>query len=179
MYNANNQIYTGISEYGKIMAIIKSIFVTIIGIIFIIIGIYLVRRKIVRTSFVSGTIIDSPTCFENGGSNNINWDCSIIVSYNINGKDYKIPLNTSGRTHYLSNEKVDLYYDPNNISDIDIGSDDTHPIGYIIIFVTILLIIISIVWAILANKYKSIAAAEGVYDGINMVGGALGGYRMY
>lgn len=173
MNNIGNQIYTGAAEYGKVMAIIKAAIAIVIGTIFIAVGIFLAVRKTNRTSFVSGTIINIPTCVENGTNKSINWNCNIIIQYVINGKTYKTPLNTNGNIHYLTGQTVDLYYDPNNITDIDMGTDNTHVIGYFIIVIAAITMIISIIWAYLATRYKSIAAVEGAYDAIDMVGGAM------
>ena len=50
-------------------------------------------------------------------------------------------------------------------------SDNLHGFGLGLLLMGIIIIIFSILWAYLANKYKPVAAAEGVFSGVNMLAG--------
>ena len=50
-------------------------------------------------------------------------------------------------------------------------SDNLHGIGWGLLILGIVIIMFSILWAYLANKYKPVAAAEGIFSGVNMLAG--------
>ena len=64
-----------------------------------------------------------------------------------------------------------MWYDPNNNTNIDIMSDNLHALGGGLLILGIFVIVFAILWAYLANKYKPVAAAEGVFSGVNMLSG--------
>jgi uncharacterized membrane protein len=167
----DDNIYTGVSTFGVIMADIKAVIFSIIGIILIVAGILMMIKKSHRTSTISGTV-KVTDCTEVIDNKNIYYECGIDVEYTINGKTQtKHFIDSNSQKKYAVGDTVTLWYDPNDNSNINIMSDDLHGLGLIFLIVGIVVIIFSILWAYLANKYKPVAAVEGVFTGANIITG--------
>lgn len=171
MDGSDDQIYTGVATFGVIMSDIKAVVGSIVGIIMIIIGIFFMFKKSFRTNTLVGTIKTS-NCSEIIENNNINYNCDFSVEYNINGKIQSKPFtDTNSYKKYTVNDTITLWYDPNNNTNIGIMSDNLHSLGIGLIILGIIIIIFSILLAYLSNKYKPVAAAEGIFAGVNMIAG--------
>ena len=160
-------LYTGAAEYGKFKAIIGFIFGTIAGIGSIIGGIYLLKKKTHRTGSVIGTIIKDPNCQSNIVGRKTQYICNLEIKYNIDGKEYTITTLTDSYTRYGINNTIKLYYDPNNISDIQIISDSTRTPGIIFIIFGIIILLSVSIQLYFVIKYKSVAAVGG---GVGLIG---------
>jgi hypothetical protein len=172
--STGDQLYTGVSSFGVIMSDIKAVLGTIIGLIMIIVGIYCLTKKDLRTSTTSGTIVSEDIdqqCIETINNNSIIYSCYPMFSYTINGTLYSKRIKIDGNKKYFKGNTLTLYYDPNNIDNIDTVSDDLKMVGWMLIGFGIFIMIGSILWAYLANKYKPIAAVEGIFSGVNMITG--------
>ena len=168
---SDDQIYTGAATFGVVMSDIKAVIGSIIGLIMIIGGISLIVKKSFRINTIDGNI-KSSNCTEVIVNNNITYSCDISVEYTINGKTQtKSFKDTNSYKKYEVNDTVTLWYDPNNNANIDIMSDNLHTLGWGLLILGIFIIIFSILWAYLANKYKPVAAAEGIFSGVNMLAG--------
>ena len=166
-----DDIYTGVSTFGVIMSDIKAIIGSIIGLIAIIAGIILIVKKSTRTSTVDGIVIDS-ICDEVINNSNTHYKCGIDIEYTINNKTTtKNFKDLNSNQFYQLGDTVTLWYDPNDVTNIDILSDNLHVFGWGLLIFGVCIIFFSILWAYLANKYKPVAAAEGVLSGINLISG--------
>jgi hypothetical protein len=166
-----DDIYSGIATFGVVMSDIKAIMGSFIGIILIVVGIGMIIKKSFRTLTLIGTV-KSSNCTEIIDSNNIHYNCDFTVEYNVEGKTQtKSFSNTYSYKKYNVNDIITLWYDPDNTSNIDISSDNLHSLGWGILILGVIIIISSIIWAYLANKYKAVAALQGVLTGVNVIGG--------
>lgn len=163
--------YSGLSTFGVIMADIKAIIGIIIGIILLIAGIICIRNKTHRTSTVNGIILNTSCVNSTNKSSVANYNCSFDAKYTINGKDFTKHFDTTDSDYKNNNDTIVLYYDPSNIDDISTMSDNLHVIGWFLIILAILIAISSIVWAVLANKFKPVAAISGLESGFDMLTG--------
>ena len=170
---AGDDVYSGVASFGVIMSDIRAIFGTFIGLIIIIVGIGMIIKKSFRTSTLIGNI-KSSDCVEviYANSNNIEYNCNFTVNYSIGDKiQTKNFIDNYSNKKYNPNDTITLWYDPDNSNNIDIHSDNLHPIGWGLLIIGVIIIVSSILWAYLANKYKFVGALEGVLTGINMIGG--------
>lgn len=167
--SVGDQIYSGVATVGVVMSTVKAIFGSIIGIILLIVGIILVTKKSVRTEKVFATIKKIIKCNQINDNKKISYSCTFTASYIINDKEYTNTFTSTGNIEKTENETITLYYNPNNLNDISIDSDNLHILGWILIVSSILLISILITWAYIAHKYKPIAALSGTVSGIEMV----------
>ena len=187
-----SKVYTGVSTFGTVMADFKAIIGTIIGIILISVGIYLIRKQGVYTKQGTG-IVKNNTCDYNYIPTPVTddkgviitpiqykWSCNLTV---VNSEDKDSPqtekteqidfINNNPRSvPYSTNSqvqpKITIWVNPSNIKDFDLISDDTHILGWILVATGIVIMVGSIVWAYFANKYKIIGAYEGVRTGIDI-----------
>lgn len=168
-----SELYSGAAAYGRINAIIGVIFGTIIGILMILGGIGLIKRKTNRTKTIKATITNDPGCSGHSENNNTIWDCNLSLSYNIDGKDYTTSISSSSSTKYDKGNTVTLYYNPDNVSDVDLVSDNTHVIGWVILVIGIFLLISTWVWLYIVYKSKFAAAAGGATALVGDISGAI------
>jgi hypothetical protein len=172
-----SEVYTGVADFGVIIADLKAIGGIIIGLIFIGIGIYLLVQKITRTATVTGIVLNpanatlctqnSTTTTTNSGSNtNTYYTCNFNVKYTVNDVDYKSLQRTNGSSQYFGGESIDLWYNPDNPNDASTSYDYSHGVGWVLIVIGVVIALSGIIWAWLANKYKIIGAYEGATTGI-------------
>ena len=89
MSNLGTEVYSGMAEYGKIRSGISLVFVTIIALVFIIIGGYLAFRKETYTRKVSGKIEKSECTVVTRGDKK-SYNCSLDIKYKVNDKEYTL-----------------------------------------------------------------------------------------
>ena len=169
MQSTDDKIYTGTATFGRIMADIKAIVGTFIGICAIAVGIYLVRTKYTKTQTTTATIskVQCNQVFTSSQSSNITWNCLFTASYSINNKQYTKQLTTTNNQQF-EGSIITLYYNPNNIEEIAAEQDNAHVAGWFSIGFGVIIMISSIVWAWLANRYKVVAAVGGVESGLSI-----------
>lgn len=171
------EIYDDTAKFGLVMAFIGAIIATIIGLLFIVIGIYFVNKKLVYTaSTTNGTAITSVSnCTRSDGVTN----CTVDYKYTADdNKTYTI-LGQSTSDESLCNNCNEcgsgsgsqkecnitgftVWYDPNNKGNSQLSSDSTHVLGWIGIVFGLFLLIVGWVSYYLKRKYKAYAAISGV-----------------
>lgn len=175
MGNTGTKLYESSVDFGKIIADIKAVIGTIVGLILIGVGIAMASSKPKRIISTIGTINNNPNCLVTNYNNKTgesSFSCSIDVSYSINGQNFDKTFKTTGQP-YFKNDMVTLYYDPNNISNIDLSSDDVRGLGYFLIFIGVIVIISSVVWAYLANRFEFAAALTAGTTATSMISNSL------
>jgi hypothetical protein len=167
-------LYSDTAKFGRFMTIIGTIFGVIVGIIFLIVGIYLVRKKEKHTKSVTANITNKVKCehilHDPKEATANSYHCELEVMYKINGKVYNKTLQTTDSTDYTDVQTVTLYYDPDNPSDIVIHKEPTKTIGWIMIAISLFAIIMSFIQLYIVRKYKIAAAAAGVGGAARMMG---------
>jgi hypothetical protein len=178
-----SEVYTGVADFGVIIADLKAIGGVIIGLIFIGIGIYLLVQKITRTATVTGTVLNvsnsggnsnNPSCTptsttttsNSGSTTNTYWECIFDVKYTVGDKDYTAKGQETRSIYYKGGESIPIFYNPDNPNDASISDDYSHTVGWILIVIGVVIALSGIIWAWLANKYKIIGAYEGATTGI-------------
>lgn len=156
----------------------SKIFMFFIHFGFIALGIYLivngsknVNFKKTRTLITTGTVTDkSIFCTRNtnryGSTTSIN--CRLEATYAINNINYKKIFKTSDK-YYYPNDQIKLYYDPNNIENINVFQDDYYYSGVTSITIGVLLIIF--IFIIIYFTYRSQNFAENQLIIMNEISG--------
>jgi len=158
-----SEIYSDAASFGRVYAMIGAIFGTLISIMFIIGGIYIIYHKSHLKS-VNGTVISDSICNQLDKNSK---SCSTTYTYTINGKNYKGTSTSSNG--YKKSENIKIWYDPNHPSvnpEIDIPS---KTLGVVLIIIGIITVISAWVGVYLTRKYKFAAAASGVGGGIDII----------
>lgn len=156
-----HQIYGGAATYGKIRTGLNTAFVTVLGVIMIIIGIIISRKQPKLTNTTTGIIISDPICNSYSDKDMVKWRCDIQVSYKVGGVEYRTNLFTNDLVKYSKGQSVTVYYNPEFPGNGNLFSDNIKPIGYVILVLGILILIGSWVWLFIVFKFKVAAAATG------------------
>ena len=182
-------IYTGTASFGRIMSKWSAIFFSVVGVLLIFLGIYLILKKNKITSSTSATVancgvktkafIDSngvigkiatDCCTPVANNNNISYNCSVTVNYNVNGKPYsnslKIP---DAGTNWKTGDSIKIYYDPTNPNTMSYHSDNYHTMGVILIVVCVVVIALSWLQVYLTRHSKMFAGLVGAADGVHLI----------
>ena len=160
MTNLGFSIYGGMAKFGRIEAILTAIVSSSVGLILLLVGAFLIRKKQKRTSSVNGTITNVPTCIHNvTKSKDVIWSCTdMAVKYMVKGKSYSIKVNTKSLTKYTQNDNIEIYYDPANPANASNMSGKTHMAGWLLVLFGIIIISGSWVWVWITHKSKFAAA---------------------
>lgn len=165
-----SEIYSGTATFGKIRAIIGVIFGTIIGIIMIIIGIYMISKKNKYTEKIKGKVTNYPDCNKHTDKNTTSYECNVNVSYIIDGKTYNLKdKHTDTYIKYTKNKQIDVYYNPKNPSDGSLASDDERRFGWIVLVIGIFVLLGSWISLWFIMHYKFMAALYGATGAIEML----------
>ena len=171
-------LYGDVATFGIISANIRLIIIIVLSIILIIIGISIIVNPVKRSKMVKGTIT-SVDCSEHttqdGSKQSRYYDCTVNVKCNIDGKDIVANLTLITFVPYKVDQKIDLYYDPNDVTNIDIFSDNYRFWGWLIISIAIFMVLGTAIWNYIVHKSKFAAALGGGAEGIGILGNALGG----
>lgn len=161
----SEKIYDAAAEYGKIRSIVVGVIGTIIGLIAISIGIYLIKQKDNHDSEVIGNVLES-TCNKitrtDSKNNTITeFECSVEVLYKVNDKEYKKNLIVRKPNRVVKNSNLELEYVSSNPEDVRIKQIKSKYLGSGSIVVAVL--VICILWLIVffTQKSKTFSAATG------------------
>jgi hypothetical protein len=169
-----DDIYTGASEYGKIMALIGAVIGTFMSIVLIIFGIIFILSKPLYTGEVDGTITNEPQCIPvtttSNNTTTTRFNCNgIDVDYKVEGKDYK----SEGLFHtndfaLKKGNKLKLFYKPENPADVITDSDNKHVLGGIMIGSAVFILVGVWAWFFITKYSKFASAAGGAASAYNL-----------
>lgn len=165
----SSQIRNTLSTYSRIETSIGTVIFGIIVIVFIFIGISMVRNN--RSESVSGKVLTS-VCSTSG--NNQGYNCNLTIEYTVKGRSYTLQTSETSNTAYSPGSKVNLIYDPSNPEDAII-SQSTRLIGIVIIIISVILGIIAAVRLYFVLKSDSYAEITGGISAIGATSDAIFG----
>lgn len=158
-----DEIYSGASSFGLVYSLIGAIIGTIVSVIMIIGGIYMLFKK-VNTVPVSAKIV-GVNCVQ--GQNDIR-NCNINVTYTYNNKVENKYIQYSGNVIYTNNQELTVYVNKDNDSEVYIEQPSPKTIGSMLITFGLFILIGVWIWYWLTKKYKFLAAAQGVSGAYNL-----------
>lgn len=164
-----SEIYEGVGTFGHIEAWIGAIMSTIIGIIFIVIGIFDIKHKTTLTASTQGKI-NNADC--GGGYNDGSgekYQCTVNVSYTVDNKNYSITKTTDDTSKHYKGESVTVHYNPSSPENGELVSDNSKTIGIIFIVIGIIIPLFAWLWLWITYKSKFAAAAGGVAAAVNLL----------
>ena len=164
------KIYSEAASVGKVRAWLQVGGGSIAGIVFLVIGIYLMMKKSVLKATVKGVVVGEkdPVCTVHitTGRNNSQsqtWFCSnMSIEYkDTKGVVYHSVVGVDSTYKYIIGSPIDIYYDPENPNVASATSDDYHLLGGLLLAIGLLIAGSSWVMLWLTYKYNFIAAAGG------------------
>lgn len=164
------EIYSGAAGFGRLWAVISAVIGTILSILLMIGGAYIIYHRSYLRS-VKGEVLEDSVCSTTtDAKGNSSTSCMTKVTYEVDGHSYpnpQKPLN-SGSKSYRAGQPITVYYDPNNPNDADLNPVPKW-IGILAIVISIVIIIGSWFWVWVTRKYKFAAAAGGASHAVDMV----------
>lgn len=134
MSNLSSKIQEGVNYYSKIRTVFVAIFVTIISIVLIMLGIYLNNSTYKYKNTAEAVVIDKKCEL-------LNKQCEYVLNFTVNNQLIETTINSQKILQI--NEKIKISYDPENVYDVRITSENTKIIGYILISVSIIIFLLS------------------------------------
>ena len=141
----------GLSTYGKFRTYSGVVVAVIVGLCFIIFGIFLVTRKDTKTATVNGSIT-SQSCTTDKPP-----VCSGVITYTVNSKTYTIN-GTWGTGRSVGQSEI-VRYDPANPADAANGMSDQKGGWFFLVCGVLLMLIAYMIYAFfssLSNNGKAV-----------------------
>ena len=156
----DSKVYSGLSTLGNVETIYSTLMGTVVIIIFITVGAFLVKSKTVFTSkyTTNGIALEDSTCSR---QQNVT-SCSTSYSYMIPGdKNVYKGFSNSNSNFYNKGQSLIVYYDPKNHSHSQLEPDENTLIGWGLIGVGVFAFLLIVINAFITYKYKPNAAYQG------------------
>lgn len=147
--------YTGLATYGRIQAIMGFIVALLVGGAFVGFGLWIALSKDVHTSTATGTVRDA-SC----NSSSKTPECVMTVLFNDANGTPVIAKVTATDKFYVTGEKCEVRYDPNNPSDAEVGKAGKW-LGWVFVAAGVAVILIAGLVLYFALKHKEVAAIGG------------------
>lgn len=166
------EIYSGAASFGVFWALLGAVMATIVGIILIIAGIYILASKSDRNS-ASATVVaingqTNGSC-QKTQDNPVQYQCTVSVKYD--GWKDPIDINYSGNNSYYVGEKLTIYVKKNDPSDATLNPPVPKWFGIIAIVVGLIIPAVAWFWYWASRRWKFIAAAEGASGAFKIISG--------
>ena len=167
----NDKFYQGTAEFGKDFVMIKTVITMFIMVITVSVGIWMIRRKPVYTvpakmsnmvSVYSGINPDS--------EENLYNTTGFVIDPSGNPLCGKNPVPLVGTYQdYTNKSNIDVWIQNKcKNADAHVSTDDLSGIGWTLIFVSVIIILFSLLNWYFVKKYKGLAAFEGIAGVFNL-----------
>lgn len=155
-----DEIYSGTASFGRIWAVVSAVLGTLMGIFFMVVGVYVIFHKSHLKS-TDGDVVKDSECTTTTEDGKTYTHCSTTVDYKVNDQEYTNKQVDTGSTKFVQGTKnIEIWYSPAKPE-----NPEYNPIpvsfGWVIIFISLLIVISSWFWVWLTRKYKMAAAFEG------------------
>ncbi len=171
-----DDVYSGAASYGIFRALLSAIGGTVIGILLICLGVYIVKLPD-KTSIqgiitqVNGATGPSATCSYSVVNKSISYSCQYSVEYIYQGQKYTQHLSYNGPTPYSIGQPITIYVTTDNPQDASFSQSAPSGIGWALIVFGSFVIGGGwfMYWA--SKKWKIVAAAQGAQGIASMFSG--------
>lgn len=152
-------VYSGAAEFGKVWTIFSAVAASFLAVAMILGGIYIIYHRAHLVSVKGKVTKSSYNCVTHTNNNVTTKSCQVNVAYSIDGKTYNKTFSSS--TMYKVDDDVFVYYDPSDPTEAEIDPVAKW-IGWALIGGAIFIALSSWIWVWLVERYKFLAAAQGV-----------------
>ena len=130
-------------SFGKFWALASAIIITIVGLCFIIYGIYIISRQSTRSEIVGSVLRingDINQKCESTSVSKAEFTCTITVSYIYRGKKYTPDIFYSGDRKYYVGQIIKLYMNKKNFNDVVMQEQISRWPGFLMIIISLAII---------------------------------------
>ncbi len=161
-----NSIYQGSASYGRFIAIVCAVIVTLFSIILILFGIKYVNSVDLYNKNTLSTITGKNCSQENKKNNQES--CLYTVSY-FDEDGVKIENVTfTSVSHFPLNSQVSISYNSSNKTEIRLTSENTKGTGYGMVFFGFIILAFAWGWVWVTRTYDFAASASGFSSAFNL-----------
>ena len=153
------------ASFGRIMAWMRSIFGTIIGLLLIALGIFMLTRKNKYPMRAVGTV-QSAKCDDSDAKN---VTCTITFQFTPNNGKSITSAPMLVNQSYVKGQNVTVHYDPANPNNFLLNPAPIKWIGGILLAFGLLILVFVWVWMWVVNRNKTAAVMNGAVEGVGMV----------
>jgi hypothetical protein len=154
-----NKVYSNTASFGKLWAVIQAVIATIVGIIMIIVGAYIIKHRSDMIS-INGSVIEKSLCVTKMNNGETYRMCKTKIEYEIDSKKYTKEISTGTSDFEKGDDNIPIWYSP-----VEPGKPEYDPAptwsGWMIIIISILVVLGSWFWVWLTRKYEVVAVAKG------------------
>jgi len=166
-----NDLYSGSASLGRDYAKIVSIFSFVAAAVLVILGIYFMGKRNTYTLKVNFIVTKVTPITQTVYDSNVGRDVPKII-YNLEGTVSECGTNVV-KLEYSSNVNVgnilQVYIEPKCDGNKAVQNQDNNSmIGWILIIIAIVIVIFTFIRLHLVNKYKGVAAVQGVAGAKNI-----------
>ena len=161
----SDKVYSSTASFGRLWAVIRAVIVTIVGIIMVIVGIYIIKHRSDMIS-INGSVTEKSSCLTKTNNGETYRICKTKIEYEIDGKKYTKEIST-GTSEFEKEDNITIWYSP---VEPDKPEYDPAPtwLGWVIIIISILVVLGSWFWVWLTRKYEIVAVAKGASGIVSM-----------
>ena len=146
--------------YGSFRAHLAAIFITIIGIVLIVLCIKGIISSNKYNNTTVATIIDAD-CNKINTEDTIKYNCSLDVNYTIDNTKFENNINTTSSYKYKVGDTLNLGYNKNDKNDISLDFKIIRWVSIIGIILITMIMIGTYANLYIVRKNKTIAGVEG------------------
>ena len=165
-----SQIYGGAAGFGRFYAVFSAIIATLLGIVSIAAGIWLLLKKQTYTHSTVATVNSVQCTTERTGGHNSSttYNCSLNVTYKVDGKTYHRTLAVDSSIDYEGLKTVKIYYNPHDPSDAEVEQFPYKILGSVALGFGVLIMLGAWFWVWVTRRYKFAAAATGIGEALHI-----------
>ena len=143
MGNTSSTVGDTLATAGKVRSTMGLVAGGVIGGIMLLIAVYLLSRHHKYTHTVQGTV-GKASCSQSSKYRNgrayMEYDCSLTITYTVNGKPYTISLSTDSSHSYSVGNTVSLQYNSSDPSDARITQLSDQTISLLLLGLAVLIV---------------------------------------
>lgn len=168
--DGTSRVYDRAASFGKVMANIGAVVMTIVYIIVVVYGIRVIRDKNPKLS-TDGTITSVDCNQAIYDRNNMGYSCSFTIDFTANGKAYTINISNQREDHtYSVGQTIKVYYNPTNPTDATLDAPLDKNGAKLMIGVATGLLLLCWLWVWAVHRFQFLAAMQGVDSGLRLFG---------
>lgn len=162
-----NTVYDGLSGVGEFKADLGLFIGLILGLVFTVVGIYLILTDDsnnylnIQGKVVEPNCVRSSVTYDSSGHPIESYKCIVVVGYKIDGKVYSKRMYLNGSNNYIKDEPISLIVPKNDYNDVRIATIDNTSLGTIMICVALMVVGIAYINYYLTHRYRVFAASQG------------------